>query len=113
MYFPGVESFRESLNEILRSGHDIPTITLDLIQVTELDFTALKVKVQLLILAVIFKVSLSALLILLFVQMLKCVAVECNKRETVLHFVNATPKVARSIANMLPSNTFAFHPKVT
>ena len=44
--------------------------------------------------------------------MFKCVAAECHKRETILHFANITPKVARSIANMVPSTNIAFDPKV-
>ena len=46
-------------------------------------------------------------------QMLKSVASECHKRgQTVLHFVNATPKVAKSISCTLPSADIAFLPKV-
>lgn len=45
--------------------------------------------------------------------MFKSVASDCNKRgQTVLHFVNATPKVAKSIAWTLPSADIAFLPKV-
>ena len=44
--------------------------------------------------------------------MLKSVAAECHKRGQLLHFVNATPKVAHSIAYTLPSADIAFLPKV-
>jgi hypothetical protein len=45
-------------------------------------------------------------------QMLVSVASECNKKRSVLHFVNATPKVAQSISSTLPSADIAFLPKV-
>jgi hypothetical protein len=44
--------------------------------------------------------------------MLVSVASECNKKRSVLHFVNATPKVAQSISSTLPSADIAFLPKV-
>ena len=45
--------------------------------------------------------------------MLKSVAADYHKRGLmVLHFVNATPKVAKSIAAALPSADIAFLPKV-
>jgi sodium-independent sulfate anion transporter 11 len=44
--------------------------------------------------------------------MLVSVASECHKKQSVLHFVNATPKVAQSISSTLPSADIAFLPKV-
>lgn len=46
-------------------------------------------------------------------KMLESVAAECHKKgQTVLHFVNAAPKVAKSIMCTLPSADIAFLPKV-
>lgn len=46
--------------------------------------------------------------------MLKSVASDCHKRgQSVLHFVNATPRLAKTIAYTLPSADIAFLPKVS
>ncbi|XP_046449213.1 sodium-independent sulfate anion transporter-like [Daphnia pulex] len=88
LYFPGVEKFRRALNEASEVDAEgrSPCLMIDLSNLTEIDYSALK--------------------------MLVSVASECHKKQSVLHFVNATPKVAQSISSTLPSADIAFLPKV-
>lgn len=112
LYFPGVELFRETLTELLASEDDNPTITLDFDRLTEMDYTALRViRYPINLLNSLINTFIS--IIIWLIQMFKCVAAECHKRETILHFANITPKVARSLANMMPSSNIAFDSKVT
>lgn len=80
LYFPGVEKFRQVLNEATDGE---TCVMVDLSHVTEIDYTALK--------------------------MLKSVASDYHKRGLmVLHFTNASPKVTKSISSALHSADIDF-----
>ncbi|XP_046646442.1 sodium-independent sulfate anion transporter-like, partial [Daphnia pulicaria] len=80
LYFPGVEKFRQVLN---KATDGETCVLVDLSHVTEIDYTALK--------------------------MLKSVASDYHKRGLmVLHFTNASSKVAKSISSALHSADIDF-----
>lgn len=80
LYFPGVEKFRQVLNEATDGE---TCVLVDLSHVTEIDYTALK--------------------------MLKSVASDYHKRGLmVLHFTNASSKVTKSISSALHSADIDF-----
>lgn len=113
LHFPGVEKFREVLNEAIgeEKGCHNSCILIDLSSVPQIDYTALKVS-RVENQFVTSSCSLSS--IQCDIQMLKSVAADYHKRGLmVLHFVNASPEVRKSIAAALPSTDISFISKVS
>jgi sodium-independent sulfate anion transporter 11 len=104
LYFPGVEKFRQVLNEATDGE---TCVLVDLSHVTEIDYTALKVR--LLFLKFEFEVVSLFHDVLHYPQMLKSVASDYHKRGLmVLYFTNASSKVTKSISSALHSADIDF-----
>lgn len=85
LYFPGVETFRKSMTNASSSACEKPPscLVIDLENVTEMDYTALK--------------TLSSLV------------TDLHKKKLDVHFCNANKAVKRSIESSVPKEMLSFH----
>jgi len=84
LYFPGVESFRKSLNKASEraSNKESSCLIIDLENVTEMDYTALKT--------------------------LESLVKEFQKKDLLVHFSNANEAVKNSIESSIPDQILSF-----